>query len=76
MLHGISVIVTVLVEKKNNLKFDPVRGGTNWFLTGVTSHFVLIDLFCSFVPFKRTDNFSANTFQQNWPRNYKSLVYS
>ena len=46
---------------KKNLKFDPVRGRTSCFLTWVTSHFV---------------PFSANTFQQNWPRNCKSLVYS
>ena len=70
------LVVTVLWKK--NLKFDPMRGGTSCFLTGVTSHFVPMDLFCCFVPLqiKRTDNFSADTFQQNWPGNCKSLVYS
>ena len=56
--------------KKINLNFDPLRGATSCFLAGV---FCCFSLFVSFLPLKlkRTEIFSANTFQQNWPINYK-----
>ena len=62
--------------KKINLKFDPVRGEGNKLLPH--RGFCCFSFFVSFLPLKlkRTEICSANTFQQNWPKNYKIQVYS